>query len=75
MAKVKRYAYVSSPHSTVRHRFYGRKFVEGEVTGCGIRVQKGWPFWYGGGRHPKWGDILGKDCKRCLVNKPSSEPK
>ena len=64
MTKPIRYAWVSN-NRTIKHRFYGRKFVEGELTQCGIRVQKGWAFWYGNRKRPTWGDVFAKTCKRC----------
>ena len=64
MSKVKRFACVSSPTGRTVHRFYAKRFVEGEKTACGILVQKGWPFWYRG-RHPTYGDVFGTKCKRC----------
>jgi hypothetical protein len=48
MTEVIRFAYVSPAKGAAHsHRFYGRKFVEGERTACGIHVRAGWFFWYG----------------------------
>lgn len=63
MAKVNRFFYVKSPDSHVAHRFFAKRFIEGEPTQCGIRVQAGWRYWYAGKR-PKDMDIL-MHCKRC----------
>jgi hypothetical protein len=61
--KVRRHYHVKAPTSHVAHKFRGHVFVEGELTDCGIRVQKGWLFWPSG-RRPKSIDIL-MHCKRC----------
>lgn len=73
MAKVHRFYSIKSLNSPVVHRFYGRRFTEGEPTACGVRVQKGWKFWPGQ-RTPKWLDIS-RDCKRCAVTSGNTEGK
>jgi hypothetical protein len=67
--KVKRFARVSRPHGPVVHRYYGNRFVEGDLTACGIPMRAGWAFWIGNQGHPKWGDLLGRPCKRCELSK------
>jgi len=41
-----RYAWVSNNRSGIRHRFYGKHFVEGERTQCGEYMRARWKFWY-----------------------------
>ena len=71
MGKVLRFYSIKSPNSPVVHRFYGKRFTEGEPTACGIRVQKGWKYWLGG-RTPKSLDIS-VDCKRCSASAKEAE--
>jgi hypothetical protein len=53
---VRRFYYIGSPASNVRHRHFG-KLLEGEAVSCGLRLQKGW----------KWGPLTIKQrlCQRC----------
>ena len=59
-----KFAWVSN-NRVVKHRFLSKKFIEGELTLCGQRVQKGWSFWYGDRKHPRWGDVFGRECAKC----------
>ena len=69
-------ACVSAPGREVVHIFRARKFVEGEQTVCGIRVQKGWPFWYPSRRkYQTYGDLVGRPCKRCSVSQRTGDAK
>ena len=55
MAKIKRFSYVSAPGSSVAH-YHFNKLLEGELTKCGLRLQKGW----------KYGPLAPRRrCKRC----------
>jgi hypothetical protein len=53
--------YVASPTSQVSHAFDGKRFVEGEPTKCGIRVQKGWVYWP---LNSRWPLHVCKNCAR-----------
>jgi hypothetical protein len=74
MTKPIQFAWVSN-NRTAKHRFYGKKFVEGEKTACGVRVQKGWSFWYGNRLHPRWGDLMGRECYKCASRSAAGELK
>lgn len=56
---VRRFVFVRSPDSNVKHLYYGQTFVEGEQTACGIRMRAGWEFAYRA-KHFK-----GPYCRRC----------
>lgn len=58
---MKRFWYVFSPRSAVRHRYYGSKMIEGEQTACGIRMQPGWGYY----DYLKAKKIARANCKRC----------
>lgn len=55
--KVKRFFYVSSPRSLVRHIMYGKTHSEGAAK-CGTFVRKGW-------RWVMAAEAVGPVCKRC----------
>ena len=44
MVTLKRFVNVRAPGHEVVHRLYSQKMVAGELTQCGIRIQKGWRF-------------------------------
>jgi hypothetical protein len=58
MSNLKRFFNVSARNSPITHRFFGKSLVEGELTQCGIRMQKGWRYWLAVAH-------VHRRCKRC----------
>jgi hypothetical protein len=65
MTTVKRFWNVRRPGGVV-HRMFSKTLVEGNLTQCGIRVQKGWMYWTGGmfPGHQDSPHVFDR-CKRC----------
>jgi hypothetical protein len=68
-----RFAWVSN-NRTVKHRFFAKKFIEGELTLCGEPVQKGWSFWYGA-KGDRWGDLIARECAHCSARAKQGDQK
>ena len=53
------FVYVRSPGSMVVHRYYGKKYVEGEKVQCGMRMRPGWKF------SESYSRLSQRRCRRC----------